>query len=84
MSGTFDLHDVPAADGGSWPAAQHIDDIGEADRLLQVVRYEEDGQVLTLDPVEKLFGDACADDRVQRRERFVHEEELRRERQDLS
>ena len=37
---------------------QDVHHIGEADRLLEVVRHQQDGQPLLLNPLQQLAGDA--------------------------
>ena len=75
---------MTGADTGARALRQDVDHVGQADRLLQVVGDEQHRQMLPLDPPEQILGDACADDRVQRGKRLVHEKELRLEREHLS
>ena len=58
-------------------------DVGEGDRLLQVMGDEQDGDALAPYQTQQVLGDAGADDGVERGEGLVHQQQARAQRQHL-
>ena len=81
--GPRDPDAVAGADRRARPAAEHVHHVGGADRLLEVVRHQQHGEPLALDPLQELLGDAGPDDRIERGERLVHEQQPGPQRQHL-
>ena len=56
---------------------QQVDVVGEAERLFEVMRDEQHADAVLLDQRHDVPDDAGANDRVERGERFVHQDQLR-------
>src|SRR5262249_1749628 len=77
----IDRHDLHAPA----PTRRHYDDsIGQLDRLVDVVRDEEYGLLLTLPHAYKLVLHPLARERVERREWLVHQQHARIDRERTS
>src|SRR5688572_10621248 len=57
------------------PARQHADPIRDANGLLEVVRHVEDRRVIALPERQDVLEQKLAGLRIERRQRFVHEED---------
>ena len=70
-------------DPSARPLPQEVDEVGEHKGFFEVVGDQEHADFFTFDEVEQILGDAMPDDRVERREGFVHQQKARPERQHL-
>ena len=57
------------------PLRQQINLVGEADRFLEIVRHEENADILAPDERDNVSNDAGANDRIERGEWLVHQNE---------
>ena len=76
-------HRVMLGDARARPLRQQIDFVGEAERLLEIVRHQQNADALALDQRDHVFHHAGAHDRVEGGERLVHQQEPRLHRQHL-
>ena len=66
----------PVPDWTMRPALHDGDAVAELQRLVEVVADEDDGLVELLLEIEKLVLELVADQRIERRERLVHEQDV--------
>jgi hypothetical protein len=68
---------------GARPLRQQIDRIRQADRLFQIVGDQQHGDPVAFDQLRDVADNPGADDRVERGEGLVHQQQLRGQRQHL-
>src|SRR5262249_56148515 len=70
-----DRHRIMLRYMGPRPLREQIDDVGEAQRLLEIVRHEQHADALALDEIDEVLHDALPHDGIERGERLVHQQQ---------